>query len=92
MRWLMTTLVALPALGLFVSMLMIAWSDDPRAAAMDFFLLGVYLMIAVPVVRHLWRPTAQWQSARREQWLLERKLQDQLRIDRPQQAEPKHGI
>lgn len=81
-RWCVTVLIGLVALALFVSMVMDAQESDPKmhaAAAMVFFLLGIFAFVMGPFTWLLWRPTRRWRRTDRDGWLLQQRLNEHVR-------------
>jgi hypothetical protein len=53
-----------------------------QVAAFVFFLLGVWLLGALVLVPHLWRPSGEWKRSQYERHRLERRLADALKPTR----------
>jgi len=61
-----------------------ATADDPRPAALVFFLLGAVNAVAIPVLRELWRRSAEWAREQAHQAAAE--------LDVAERARTKEGL
>jgi hypothetical protein len=84
-----SAVIAAPLAVLALSLLMWTSEDDPRPAAMVFFLLGLATMFAVPLLYGVWRPTGAWRREQAEALTLQLRLKDNLaRSARHQEPAP----
>ena len=78
LRLLLTVPVVIPFPVLVHSLVAWAREDDPRIAALVLFILGVYLVYAVPFLRAVWRSNPVWLGDQAKASAVERRLRSGL--------------
>lgn len=74
----LTICLVTPVLFLALNLLLWTQDEDSRMAALMLWLLGISVLLAIPLARVVWRPTAEWRHQQTAAEALARRLQDRL--------------